>query len=61
MSLLTASFLKKRIIFRLEFNLSFKKTSSSKLGILLITNFDLSENTGKAVTKEGKFLHFFAN
>ena len=40
----------KAVIFRLEFNLSFIKTSKT-LESLLIPNFDISEKIGKVVTK----------
>ena len=57
MFLLIAKFVK-IVIFRLEFPLSFKKTSQSKLEILLIKNFDLSEKIGNPVTKYANFRTF---
>ena len=45
----------KIVILRLEFTLTFLKSSRNKHEILLTSNFDLSEMIGKTVTKKAKF------
>ena len=50
----------KIVILGLKFNLSLKKSFSTKIEIFLIQNVNLSEKLGKASTKSGKLEQYFA-